>query len=108
MDQRKTVLVTGASGGLGSATVRKLDELGWQVFAGVREPEAGEELARGGRAIVPVELDICDEASIARASEEVGRRLGGRGLNGLVNVAGIVVQGPLELLPVHALRRQFE
>jgi NAD(P)-dependent dehydrogenase (short-subunit alcohol dehydrogenase family) len=108
VDQRKTVLISGASGGLGSATARRLDTLGWQVFAGVRDPDAGEQLARSGEAISPVSLDICDEGSIARAREEVARRLGGQGLDALVNNAGIVVQGPLELLPVHALRRQFE
>jgi NAD(P)-dependent dehydrogenase (short-subunit alcohol dehydrogenase family) len=104
----KSVLVTGATGGVGSATVRRLDELGWQVFAGARRLEAGEELARTSRTAVPVALDICDEGSIAHAREEVAARLGGSGLDALVNNAGLVVQGPVEALPSHALRRQFE
>jgi NAD(P)-dependent dehydrogenase (short-subunit alcohol dehydrogenase family) len=104
----KTVLVTGATGGLGRALVRRLDELGWRVFAGVRSLEAGEQLARDARAITPIRLDVCDQDSIAAAQEEVARELGGQGLGGLVNNAGIVVLGPIELIPLHALRRQLE
>lgn len=104
----KSVLVSGASGGLGSATVTRLDELGWQVFAGVRSGEAGEELARGRPTVTPVQLDICDEDSVAAARGRIAGDLDGRGLDALVNNAGLVVQGPLELVPLHALRRQFE
>jgi len=45
--QHKAVLVSGASGGIGSATVWHREQLGWRAFAGVRTPEAGEKLARG-------------------------------------------------------------
>lgn len=106
--EEKSVLITGASGGVGSATVRRLNELGWRVFAGVRSLEAGKELGRQGRGVTPVELDICDQASIDHARDKVAAELAGQGLNGLVNNAGLVVQGPLELVPVEALRRQFE
>ena len=106
--QAKTVLVTGATGGLGRALVGRLDELGWRVFAGVRSLEAGEELARDARAITPIRLDVCDQDSIAAAQEEVTRVVGGQGLGGVVNNAGIVVLGPVELIPLHALRRQLE
>ena len=106
--QAKTVLVTGATGGLGRALVSRLDELGWRVFAGVRSLEAGKQLARDARAITPIRLDVCDQGSIAEAQEEVARELGGQGLGGLINNAGIVVLGPIELIPLHALRRQLE
>jgi NAD(P)-dependent dehydrogenase (short-subunit alcohol dehydrogenase family) len=105
--EAKTVLVTGAAGGLGGATVERLHELGWRVFAGIRSPEAGEELARGGQAI-PVVFDLCDGDSIARSRNQVSAELGDCGLDALVNAAGLVVQGPLELVPLEALRRQFE
>lgn len=107
MARSKSVVVTGASGGLGSATVARLDELGWQVFAGARSAEAGEELARR-RSVTAVQLDICDEDSVAEARDRIARDLDGRGLDALVNSAGLVVQGPLELIPRRALRRQFE
>jgi len=106
-DQR-SVLVTGAPGGLGSATVRRLADLGWQVFAGVRAVETAKELVRDRERVVPVELDLCQEGSIRRARDEISRHLDGRGLDGLVNNAGLVVPGPIELIPTPALRRQFE
>ncbi len=53
-------------------------------------------------------LDVADRLSIDRARETVETRLGGEGLDGLVNNAGIAVAGPLEHLPVDAFRRQLE
>src|SRR6059058_665887 len=96
-----SVVVTGASGGLGSATVARLSEVDWRVFAGVRALEAGERLAQNHASVVPLQLDICDVESLARAAARVAEDLEGRGLDALVNNAGLVVQGPLELLPKH-------
>jgi NAD(P)-dependent dehydrogenase (short-subunit alcohol dehydrogenase family) len=104
----KRVLITGASGGIGSATARRLDALGWRVFAGVRSLEAGRELESGCRNVTAVQLDVCDQDSIAGAAERVAGELAGEGLDGLVNNAGLVIMGPLELVPLPALRRQFE
>lgn len=106
--QAKTVVVTGANGGVGRALVSRLDELGWRVFAGVRSLEAGEQLASDAREVSPIRLDVCDQDSIAEAQHEVSRELGDQGLGGLVNNAAIVVLGPLELIPLHALRRQLD
>ena len=109
IDDGATVLVTGASGGIGSATVRRLASAGWTVFAGVRDLRAGEELAATVEGeVVPVELDVTSEASIATARRELAGRVGERGLGGLVNNAGVVVEGPVELLSGAELRRQFE
>lgn len=104
----KSVLITGASGGIGSAAVRSMETRGWRVFAGVRTLEAGEQLARSHPGVIPVELDVCEEDSVAMAREEVGRQLAGRGLDGLVNNAGCSVDGPVELLTLTALRQQLE
>jgi NAD(P)-dependent dehydrogenase (short-subunit alcohol dehydrogenase family) len=106
--ERKNVLISGASGGVGRAAAARLEELGWRVFAGVRSPAAGDDLARGHRAVRPVLLDLADHQSISKARDELAAELGGEGLHGLVNNAGLVVMGPLELVPVHALWRQFE
>lgn len=99
----KSVLVTGASGGVGRASVRRLSMAGWEVFAAVRSLELAPELAA-----LAVEMDITDQDSLARACETIAVRVGVGGLQGLVNNAGLSVDGPLEIVPVEALRRQFE
>ena len=58
--------------------------------------------------IIPLLLDVTDSAQIAAAAETVGRAVGDAGLAGLVNNAGIVVAGPLEILPLDQLRLQLE
>lgn len=100
-----SVLITGASRGIGRATALRLANLGWEVFAGVRRPEDGEELAGespGGR-IVPVVLDVTDGTQIAALEQALPERI-----DALVNNAGIVVSGPVEGLAIDELRHQFE
>lgn len=103
------VVVSGASTGIGAACALHLDGLGFRVFAGVRKPGDGEALSRrASPRLVPLALDVTDPASIASATDAVARTVGPAGLYGLVNNAGIVVAGPLELLPPAELRRLFE
>lgn len=105
----KSVLVTGASTGIGEAIVRHMDRLGWQVIAGVRKPADGERLRAGASDRLRwVSLDVTDPASVASAFHETATLLGDAPLDGLVNNAGIVVGGPLEYLPLDEFRRQFE
>lgn len=103
------VLITGASTGIGAACAIGCAEQGMAVFAGVRHPEAGAALrARGGAAIIPLELDVTDDESVKRAAGIVERHVGDAGLFGLVNNAGIAIGSPLELIPLAQLRRQLE
>jgi NAD(P)-dependent dehydrogenase (short-subunit alcohol dehydrogenase family) len=97
-----TVVVTGASSGIGEATARHLATLGFDVRAGVRKPEDGERL-RSDR-ITPLLLDVTDAESIEVARDQ----LGGRPLAGLVNNAGIAVSAPLEHVPIESFRNQLE
>jgi NAD(P)-dependent dehydrogenase (short-subunit alcohol dehydrogenase family) len=108
MSTKGNVLITGASGGVGTALTQALDDAGWRVFAGVRSPEAAAAVEAVGGDVTAVQLEITDEESIRRAAANVAGQVGERGLTGLVNNAGTIVQGPLELVPIHALRRQFE
>lgn len=105
---RPAVVITGTSTGIGGAAAAELAGRGFRVFAGVRQVADGQRLAALSPEIVPLPLDVTDAAQIAAAAETVGRCIGAAGLAGLVNNAGIVVAGPLEILPLDELRRQFE
>ena len=104
-----SVVISGASSGIGEACAIYLDKLGYQVFAGVRKETDGQSLIRksSGR-IVPILLDVTDEASIATAINQIKTVLGTRGLTALINNAGINIPGPLEFIPISNLRKQLE
>ncbi len=100
-----SVLVTGASRGIGRATALYLARAGLSVFAGVRRPEDGARVeAEGEGGVRSVLLDVTDDDSIASARDEVERAVGPTGLGGLVNNAAGGFGGPLE----HATRSDLE
>ncbi len=105
----KTVVVTGASSGIGLAAARHLAEHGYTVFGTVRKRAAAEQFG-GQAALRPLLMDVTDHDSIRRAAAEVEAHLsatGGR-MAGLVNNAGVAVSGPLGYVPLKAVRLQFE
>jgi NAD(P)-dependent dehydrogenase (short-subunit alcohol dehydrogenase family) len=103
----RSVLVTGASTGIGRATALRLDSAGWRVFAGVRREADAETLREAGsERIAPLILDITDGEQIAAAAARIEAEAGT--LDGLVNNAGIAVPGPLETIPIEDFRRQIE
>jgi NAD(P)-dependent dehydrogenase (short-subunit alcohol dehydrogenase family) len=97
-----TVLVTGASTGIGEATVHHLKSLGFDPIGAVRQDEDAERLE--GRGVRTVRIDVTDAGQIAAARDELGEAP----LAGLVNNAGIAVAAPLEFLPIDQLRHQLE
>ncbi len=100
----RTVLVTGASTGIGRATALRLDRAGWRVFAGVRREEDAQSLrGEGGANLTPLMLDVTDPEPIAAAAETIGARL-----DGLVNNAGAALPSPLETMPIEDFRRQVD
>jgi NAD(P)-dependent dehydrogenase (short-subunit alcohol dehydrogenase family) len=95
----RTVVVTGTSTGIGRATASRLAAEGFHVLAGVRRES---DAPPGCEALL---LDVTDAGAIAAAAERIAE-IGPPA--GLVNNAGITVQGPLEFLPLDDLRRQLE
>ncbi len=105
----KSVLVTGASSGIGQAAALYLDERGWRVFAGIRQqPDADHLRSQASARLTPLFLDVTDEGQITAAAQTVGQAVGERGLDGLVNNAGIFLGGPVEFMPLDNLRQLFE
>ncbi len=103
-----SVLVTGASRGIGLATAIHLASAGMSVFGGVRRPEDGERLEQAVRGrIRGVVLDVTDDASIEAARRLVEAAVGAQGLAGLVNNAGVATPGPLEHVTREELEAQF-
>jgi NAD(P)-dependent dehydrogenase (short-subunit alcohol dehydrogenase family) len=102
-------LITGASTGIGRACALELDRRGCRVFAGVRSEQAAEQLrAEASARLTPLRLDVTDAGQIAAAAETLAKSVADAGLAGLVNNAGIVLPGPIELVPLDAWRRQLE
>jgi NAD(P)-dependent dehydrogenase (short-subunit alcohol dehydrogenase family) len=105
----KAAFLTGSSSGIGHACALLLVRSGFQVFAGVRTPEDGSKLqAEAGNNLIPVMIDVADAHSITAAANDVRARLQGRGLDGLVNIAGIGISGPVEYVTSDDLHRVFE
>ncbi|MEB3306997.1 MAG: SDR family NAD(P)-dependent oxidoreductase [Cyanobacteriota bacterium] len=100
----RTVLITGASAGIGAVTAHWLLERGWRVIAAARRLEAMRPLAEQGALVLPLDLsDAASRASLAaRVAEEVGA------LDALINNAGFAAVGPVETMTLDQARAIFE
>ncbi len=107
--QKKAVVITGASSGIGRAAVARMAQSGWRVFGTVRKAQDGDRLRSDfGASIVPVIMDVTDRASIVSAAETVASELQGTGLDGLVNVAGVGKVCPVEYMSPNVLLEMFD
>ena len=100
-----TILITGASSGIGKATAQLFQRKGWNVIATMRDPSAGASLAALENTLV-TRLDVTDAASIASAVAEGIDRFGR--IDVLLNNAGYGAYGPLEAFSTDRIRRQFD
>src|SRR5262249_47609510 len=105
----KTVVITGASSGIGRSCVERMQSAGWRVFATVRKAADRDKVQITNLAgVVPVLMDVSDQSSIASAAAEIETHLNGQGLDGVVNVAGIGMVRPLEYATMKDVRRYLK
>jgi NAD(P)-dependent dehydrogenase (short-subunit alcohol dehydrogenase family) len=105
----QSVVITGASTGIGWATAKLLLDRGFRVFGSVRkQADANRLKAEFGANFTPLLFDVTDEAAVLAAAREVRTALGGKTLFGLVNNAGIAVAGPVLELAADEFRRQMD
>ena len=101
----KTILITGASSGIGRVTAKHFHNKGWNVVATMRSPERELELTELDNVLV-ARLDVLDPASIKSAVTEGIERFGT--IDVLLNNAGYGAWGPLEATSMEKIRRQFD
>ncbi len=109
IERGQTVVITGASSGIGRASALRLDQAGFRVLAGVRNAAHAEALsASASSRLVTLEMDVTDPKEIARGVQMVNDISPDAGLHGLVSNAGISVGGPLEITSLESLRQCLE
>lgn len=106
---KKSILITGASTGIGHDCAVQLCQQGFRVFAGVRKEKDHQALLDYKYDdLIPLYLDVTQDDHIQQAYETVSNQVGDDGLYGLINNAGIVVMGPVEILGLEHWRRQLD
>jgi len=105
----RSVVITGASTGIGHAAAKLLLERGFRVFGSVRKQADADSLkTEFGANFTPLLFDVTDEAAVLAAARDVRAALNGETLAGLVNNAGIAVAGPLLELSADKFRQQMD
>ncbi len=102
---RSTILITGASSGIGKAAAKYFQAKGWNVIATMRKPENETELNQLDNVLV-TRLDVLDEQSISSATDEAIKKFGR--IDVLLNNAGYGAYGPLEAFPAANITKQFD
>jgi NAD(P)-dependent dehydrogenase (short-subunit alcohol dehydrogenase family) len=108
MENKKAIVITGTSTGIGKACALHLDKMGFKIYAGVRKQVDGDNLKKeASERLTPIILDVTSEESIAAVSGLIEKETGGE-LFGLINNAGIGRGGALEVTPLAEVRKLME
>jgi NAD(P)-dependent dehydrogenase (short-subunit alcohol dehydrogenase family) len=106
--KKRTAAITGAGSGLGRDIALGLAAKGYRVFGTAFSPEEIADLKKASNGAVSLtQCDITNEAAVKAWANEVAAQNEGR-VDLLINNAGILTPGPLEVLPLSALRHEFE
>jgi NAD(P)-dependent dehydrogenase (short-subunit alcohol dehydrogenase family) len=106
--QKRSAAVTGAGSGLGRDIALGLAAKDYRVFGTAMSPEEIADVGQAsGGTVTLSRCDIADEAAVKDWAREVRAKTEG-GLNLLISNAGILTPGPLEVLPLSAIRREFD
>lgn len=103
--EKQTVVITGASSGIGKATAKYFAEKGWHVAATMREPQKELDF-EGIENIKTFQLDVTNQESVDQAYEEILKAFGT--VDVLVNNAGYALNGPFELSKDDQIRKEFD
>jgi NAD(P)-dependent dehydrogenase (short-subunit alcohol dehydrogenase family) len=103
-----TIVVTGASSGIGRATALELARSGHHVYAAARRERELRALSETNPGITALRVDVTDPASVVAARDRVRIDTAGGGPDVLVNAAGVATLGPVEATPIGQVRRQFD
>lgn len=101
----KTILITGASSGIGKATAKYFQDKGWNVTATMRTPEKETQIESSDTTLL-TRLDVTDDESIQSAIDATIDKFGG--IDVLVNNAGYGLLGTFESMSIEQIQRQFE
>lgn len=109
MGNKKAVVVTGVSSGIGFAAAKSLVDEGIHVFGSVRKEEDGARASKElGDQFTPLLFDVTDAKAIHAASKQVAEYLDGQTLLGLVNNAGIAIPGPIIHQPIEQFQAHLD
>lgn len=110
MNSIKSVAITGAGSGLGLEIALGFEKKGYKVFGTIlNEAEIqGVNKFHKNQAIEWSITDITDESAVKKWAQSVATKLGGKGLDILINNAGVLTPGPMEYLSLEAIRKEFE
>jgi NAD(P)-dependent dehydrogenase (short-subunit alcohol dehydrogenase family) len=105
-----SVFITGAATGIGLGIAKKLDRLGWTVFAGVNKTPPTELVRGASDRLTVMRVNVAEDAQVKQAAETVGQAVGDRGLKLLINNAAVAdaAPGPVETIHVEKFRFLME